>query len=218
MKYRNILKRIAKGIGIILLLPIVYIIIAMISMLITVNKTPQSDTDTQVVYLSTNGVHLSIIMPIKNITPALTKDLQFDNHDRYLSFGWGDADFYLNTPEWKDLTFRNAFSALFLKSKTLIQVKRYRQKRSKWIKIFVTPEELEALQLYITNTFAQNNNSTKIILPNSGYTVRDDFYHAKGSYTFYKTCNTWVNSAFKQSGLKACLWTPFDFGLLNKYE
>ncbi|REG87882.1 uncharacterized protein DUF2459 [Winogradskyella sediminis] len=58
----------------------------------------------------------------------------------------------------------------------------------------------------------------KIILENQGYSSIDDFYKAKGSYSCFKTCNSWVNSAFKESGLKSCLWTPFDFGLMNKYE
>jgi hypothetical protein len=30
--------------------------------------------------------------------------------------------------------------------------------------------------------------------------------------------NTWVNEAFKKSGLKACLWTPFDFILIEKHK
>ncbi|MBL4888255.1 MAG: DUF2459 domain-containing protein, partial [Flavobacteriaceae bacterium] len=46
----------------------------------------------------------------------------------------------------------------------------------------------------------------------------DDFYKANGSFSCLKTCNSWANSAFKESGLKSCFWTPFDFGLINKYK
>ena len=67
-------------------------------------------------------------------------------------------------------------------------------------------------------TFILNEKGEKILLKNKGYTSRDDFYKAKGSFSFYKTCNSWVNTGFKKSGLKACLWTPFDFGLMNKYR
>ena len=63
-----------------------------------------------------------------------------------------------------------------------------------------------------------NDDGTKIILKNKGYTSNDDFYKAKGNYSCFKTCNSWVNTGFKESGLTSCLWTPFDFGLLNKYQ
>ena len=53
-----------------------------------------------------------------------------------------------------------------------------------------------------------------------GYTYgnNDQFYEAVGSYSCFKTCNTWTNQALKESKLKACLWTPFDFGIISKYD
>jgi len=82
----------------------------------------------------------------------------------------------------------------------------------------VNETELQNLNVYLTNTFAINKNGTKILLENKGYFSNDDFYKAKGSYSCFYTCNSWVNSAFKESELKSSYWTPFDFGLLNKYK
>jgi uncharacterized protein (TIGR02117 family) len=138
--------------------------------------------------------------------------------DRYLSFGWGDENFYINTPEWSDLTLKSAFKAMFLKSSTLMHVTRYRFEQSDWIEIKISEAELRKLNLYLYHTFQVTDNGMKIILENKGYTAIDDFYKAKGSYSCFKTCNSWVNTGFKESGLKSCLWTPFDFGLMNKYE
>ncbi|MCP5062170.1 MAG: DUF2459 domain-containing protein, partial [Ignavibacteriae bacterium] len=53
---------------------------------------------------------------------------------------------------------------------------------------------------------------------NKGYTPYDDFYEAVGSYSLFNTCNTWVNSAFKECNIKACLWTPYDFGLISMHK
>lgn len=124
----------------------------------------------------------------------------------------------MNTPTWGDLTFSNAFEAIFLRSTTLMHVTRYKHKRSNWIEIKVNNSELEKLNSYLFDTFELNQAGLKIILKNKGYTSTDDFYRSKGSYSCFKTCNSWVNTGFKESGLKSCLWTPFDFGLLNKYE
>ncbi len=99
-----------------------------------------------------------------------------------------------------------------------MHVTRYKSKSSEWIEIKVNNTELSKLNTYINNTFKTDKTGKKIILPNQGYSSTDDFYKAKGSYSCFYTCNSWVNSGFKESGLKSCLWTPFDFGLLNKYR
>ena len=82
----------------------------------------------------------------------------------------------------------------------------------------LTPSELKKLNNYISEAFQKDKNGNKMILANKGYSTNDDFYEAIGSFHCFKTCDSWVNQAYKESGMKACLWTPFDFGLLNKYR
>ncbi|WP_221929332.1 DUF2459 domain-containing protein [Saccharicrinis carchari] len=180
-------------------------------------KIENPDVD-KTIYLSSNGVHLSIIIPKTYMDSVQLSGVKREQSDNYLSFGWGDEDFYLNTPTWGDLTFSIAFKAIFLKSAALMHVTRYKNKRSDWIEIKISETELAKLNAYVLNTFSTNERGMKIILENQGYTSTDDFYKAQGSFSCFKTCNSWVNSGFKESGLKSCLWTPFDFGLLNKYK
>lgn len=163
-------------------------------------------------------MHLDIVIPIKNVDSLVLSGLKYYKNDQYLSFGWGDENFYINTPTWNDLTFKNAFGAVFLKSSTLLHITRYKHKYPNWIAIKVNESELKKLNNYLLNTFKTDKREKKIILNNKGYSLRDDFYKAKGSYSGFKTCNTWVNTGFKESGLKSCFWTPFDFGLMNKYK
>ena len=211
-------KRILKWILYFLLIPISYLIISLILSSITIGRVTENEVSEKTIYLTTNGVHLDIVIPKNNIDSLLLSGLKQEQSDKYLSFGWGDENFYINTPTWGDLTFKNAFSAMFLKSSTLMHVTRYKSKRSDWIEINISESELNKLNSYLQNTFKTNENGIKIILNNQGYSPTDDFYKAKGSYSCFKTCNSWVNSGFKKSGLKSCLWTPFDFGLMNKYE
>ncbi|RKN03977.1 DUF2459 domain-containing protein, partial [Aquimarina sp. AD1] len=153
-----------------------------------------------------------------DIDSMLLSGIKYENLEKYISFGWGDENFYINTPTWGDLTFNNAFKAMFLKSTTLMHVTRYKQKHSDWVEIKINEIELQKLNTYLLNTFERNEKGMKILLKNKGYSSKDDFYKSKGSYSCFKTCNSWVNTGFKESGLKSCLWTPFDFGLLNKYQ
>lgn len=211
-------KRILIWILYLLLIPISYIAISLILSSITIDRKIKNQDSEKIIFLNTNGVHLDIVIPKNNIDSLLLLGLKQEQSDKYLSFGWGDENFYLNTPTWGDLTFKNAFSAMFLKSSTLMHVTRYKTKGSDWIEIKLTESELEKLNFYLQNTFKTSQNGIKIILENKGYSSTDDFYKANGSYSCFKTCNSWVNSGFKESGLKSCLWTPFDFGLMKKYE
>ncbi|RAJ19783.1 uncharacterized protein (TIGR02117 family) [Gelidibacter algens] len=214
----KIAKKIFKWILYFLLIPITYIIVSLILSAITVDRKANNENFNKSIYLSTNGVHLYIVIPIKDVDSLVLSGIKHNGSENYLSFGWGDENFYLNTPTWGDLTFSNAFKAMFLKSATLMHVTRYKQKRTDWIEIKVNESELQKLNAYLQNTFDTNESGMKIILENKGYSSIDDFYKSKGSYSCFKTCNSWVNKGFKESGLKSCLWTPFDFGLLNKYK
>ena len=214
----RIVKKITKWILYVLLIPISYILISLILTTITIDRKEAKTVSDKSIFLSTNGVHLNIVLPKKDIDTLLLNGIKHNLTEDYISFGWGDENFYINTPTWGDLTFNNAFKASFLKSSTLMHVTRYKQKRSDWLEIKVNESELIKLNSYLLNTFVVNGNGMKIILKNKGYSTTDDFYKSKGSYSCFKTCNSWVNIGFKESGLKSCLWTPFDFGLLNKYE
>lgn len=214
----TLIKKLIKYIGFVLLLPLGYLIIAVITSLITVSTEPSELPTPHTIYLTTNGVHMDIVLPKTLLTENLALQLHQQPSDKFVAFGWGDENFYLNTPTWGDLTFKNAFGAMFLKSSTLMHVTRYRSVQKRWIPIHINQDQLKALNDYIAGTFQNTADHRIQLLPNKGYTSQDNFYKAKGSYSCFKTCNTWVNAAFKQSNLKACLWTPFDFGLLMHYE
>lgn len=214
----KLLKLVLKWLLYILCTPIIYVLISLLFTAITVNKNNALPEDTFTIYLNTNGVHLDVIINKDDINPDLLKSLYVQENEHYLAFGWGDENFYINTPTWADLTFKNAFSAMFLKSSTLIHLTRYTNIDSNWISVNLDADKLHELNTFIFETFTLNEKGDVIILPDTSYTTTDNFYKAKGSYSCFNTCNSWVNRGFKRSGLKACLWTPFDFGLLNKHN
>lgn len=199
-------------------IPVLYLLIAWITSNVTIDRVPTSGPLDNTIYLSSNGVHLDIILPINEMDGELLNGLERKDSDDYLAFGWGDENFYLNTPTWSALTFNTAFSALFLKSPTLMHVTRYRQPSEGCISIPITETERQKLNAYIQRSFKLDQAGNKVLLEGRSYGSKDAFYRANGSYSCFKTCNTWANTAFKESGLKAALWTPFDFGLLGNYE
>ncbi|WP_299674659.1 DUF2459 domain-containing protein [uncultured Dokdonia sp.] len=212
------LKLFLKSIGYVLLIPITYIIISLILTYIPVSEKTENAEKKHTIYLTSNGVHSDIILPKKLIVPDLLNGQKYHPREQYFAFGWGEENFYINTPTWGDLTFSTAFRAAFLKSNTLVHVTRYRIKRDQWIAVPVTEIQLQKLNAYILAAFKEDDNGKQLIEGATYTPDRDNFYKAKGNYMFYKTCNTWTNTALKESDMKASLWTPFDFGVLRWYE
>jgi len=197
--------------------PALYFVFSFIAMAITVNDSDSIVPKTKTIYLNTNGVHLDVALHQNDLSVDLSNSLIYFENEKYVSFGWGDENFYINTPTWGELTFKNAVTAMFWKSSTLMHLTRYETVEDDWVAVKVTQEQLVALNNYVLNSFKMINGTEKIYLPNDSYSINDNFYKASGSYSLFKTCNSWVNIGFKESGLKACYWTPFDFGLLKKY-
>ena len=214
----KIFRKLLRFFILLLALPVGYLLVSLVLTSITIESQSDDLPKDHIVYLNTNGVHLDVVIPKIEISEELTKGLKMNSEDQYISFGWGDENFYLNTPTWGDLTISNACSALFLKSSTLMHITRYTTFQSDWIAVELSISQLERLNTYLESSFRTDLSGAKIIMPDAGYSTHDDFYKANGSYSCLKTCNSWVNTGFKESGLKACLWTPFDFGLMNKYD
>ncbi len=201
-----------------LVLPLLYFVVAMLLTWISVNPKPYQNHVLDKVYLNTNGVHLDVVLPVEKLSPKLAAQLSIPKGFAFVSFGWGDENFYLNTEQWEDLTLSNAATALFWKSSTLVHLNKYQQKQQHWVPVSIHPEQMDKLNSFIAKQFHTTESGQFELLPGMGYGRTDSFYKAKGSYSCLYTCNTWVNEGFKESGLRACLWTPFDFGLLGKYN
>ena len=213
-----VLRKIMKWVFIIVLIPVAYLLVSLILTIIPVNNETGNSENNKSIYLNSNGVHLNIIIPKGQIDSDLLAGLEYDMDDQYFSFGWGDRNFYLETPTWGDLTLKNAFVALFLTSPTLIHLTRYSGTRDDWAEIKVDQDQLNKINQFINESFYYDPQNKKVMLNNKGYSNNDDFYEALGSYSYYKTCNSWVNTGLKSVGIKACLWTPFEFGLLGMHQ
>lgn len=196
---------------------VVYTLAALLLSVLSTERTAPSCKNEKVFYLGTNGVHLDIIFPISDMGEELISGISVESNVHFLAIGWGDRDFYLNTPNWDDLSLKTLANAMFLNSPTLMHVTPYNQKRQDWIAVGVCKDDFKALENYVAETFKDNGNG-KVIVPNRSYGYGDSFYEANGNYTCFNTCNTWANAGLKSIGLKTAIWTPFDFGVLWHFE
>lgn len=197
---------------------VLYLIIAVIFALVPVNSNFKQAKKGTEVYIVSNGVHTNIVLPVKNNIFDWTKWLKTNTGDKYLAFGWGDREFYMNTPSWSNLKFSIAFKAAFLPTKTIIQVYEYKQppkKNKNTVKIVLNQAQFKKLSVYVLQSFKTNEKKQLIeIIPNKNYYFGVKFYPAKGKYSIFKTCNNWTNKGLKQAGIKNAVWAPFDKSVL----
>jgi uncharacterized protein (TIGR02117 family) len=205
---------------------ILYFLVAVIFSFIPVNRNFKQPQEGVTIYLLTNGVHTDFVLPVQNQLYdwekiISRKHITGDNSKaQYVAFGWGDKGFYLNTKTWDDLKFSTAFNALFHLSTSAIHVTWYPplHESESCRKIRISEEQYRILVEYIIRSFQTDDQGAAKVIVGAHYWDDDSFYEAKGSYSLFYTCNTWVNDGLKKARLPACLWTPFDRFIFQKYK
>lgn len=222
--------KIVKWISIAILSLIVFVLIIFLSekvlsgMMIE-DKYPNEKKDITI-YLKSNGVHTDIVLPVVYDSIDWSTIFLFqhtkskDTVYSFVSIGWGDKGFYLNTPEWSDLTFKTAFIAVSGLGETALHVTYYQSiledERTK--KIMISEKQFHLLTQYILDALEKDSAGRAIYIETDAqYGNSDAFYEAVGSYSMFKTCNTWTNNALKYSGIPCSYWVAFESGIIENH-
>jgi len=223
---KKIFKIIFKIISGLLLIAGLYISAAFILSRVTVNNDFTQQKKGIKIFIVSNGVHADIGVPVETkfknwsiIFPKETFDVK-DSLFSYITFGWGNKDFYLNTPTWDDLTLSVAFKSTFGIGSPAMHVRYLREPKinsENCHEIIIDEIKYQKLINYIEGSFViSKNNFIKINHP--GYGFYDRFYEAKGTFSALKTCNVWTINGLKNIGVKVAYWSPHAKGLMNSLK
>ncbi len=170
-------------------------------------------------YVASNGVHTDFIFPVqstqidwKNIFPL--RNLANPNSPAdFIAIGWGDREFYLNTPQWKDLTASRAFHALLGLDPSLIHVEYMSRAQMTGMvqryRLTLSSAQYTTLVNYVLGSTTLLQGAAQPVV-GFYYDVDDAFFEAQGHYSVFNTCNTWIGSGLRQAGIPISRWTPFD--------
>lgn len=168
------------------------------------------------IYVYTNGVHSGLVLPTVNAlhdwrgrVPA--RDLPDPRYaGDWLIFGWGQRDFYLNTPTWNDVDPLIVLRAAIGSDATLMHVDHLRRlwRGPDLRPLVLTPTQYRALVKAIDADFAPGAAIR-------GYGADDVFYPARGRYSALRTCNAWTGSKLRAIGVKVGIWTPLSWSVLR---
>ncbi len=222
---RKLIKAAALGLAGLLAVPVLYFLAALVGGLVPANAGWREPPAGITIFVRTNGVHTWIMVP--TVTPEMDwRPLAPAAHIRdrryagnYLAFGYGNREFYLNTPRWEDLRLRTALTAAFGEGRSLMHVEHeWNPRVDEDQRAFrVTRDQYRRLAVHILQSFDRDAQGRTIPLLGRGYGPADVFYEARGSYNALLTCNEWTGAALRAAGVRVGLWTPLSQSVMARF-
>jgi uncharacterized protein (TIGR02117 family) len=206
---------------------VVYLFFAYILSRITIEGKNEKNATIEI-WLMKSGVHTDFVVPVKTKIKDWSLEFPYENTNAkdtttpLIAIGWGDKNFYMNTPTWADLTFKTAISAMAGLGSSSIHATYYYYILSDRpvISLKLSENQYRKLVKYIESSLYRNKKNQAIFIQPRIKAVmgeNDAYYEAKNNYSVFKTCNSWINSGLKAANKKACLWTPFAGGIFYQY-
>lgn len=193
-----------------------YFVTASVLVFFPANGQPSNEPVAVNAYVYSNGVHTDLVFPLNtqgvdwsSAFPA--QHLAKAPHDAaYIAIGWGDREFYLNTPRWQDLTAGRALHALSGSGRTLLHVSHLREAdlQSGMHAMPLSAKQYASLVNYVERALVRSAAGPGVNVPGQHYGPHDAFYEANGAYNLFTTCNVWVGRGLAQAGVKVSAWTP----------
>lgn len=220
---RRTLRYLFRGFLGILAFIILYFLTAWICTFFRSNSSADNTRGEVAVFVRTNGVHTDIIMPVRKANvnwfsvfdPAHTQ--LADTNCTYVSVGWGDKGFYLETPAWADLKFSTAFKAMFWLGSGAMHVT-YQEETpelsERCRKVMLPEKNYEQLCRSICRDLLIAD-SLPVHIDHPGYGSMDAFYESTRTYNLFQTCNVWTGDRLREAGAAVAPWTPFDWGVFS---
>ncbi len=203
----------------------VYILIFLGISPFAVQEESSNEPKTETIYITTNGIHSDILLPIRHPlkdwkkTLSLEKGLAVDTFQTHLKFGWGDKNFFLRTKEWSDMEVGTVLNTVFGRGPGAMHLILCTPKDldpKSMVEVKVSKSQYQRLCAFIQCSFRFENGKAKMI-EHHPYGTYDFFFDSPIEYNMTYTCNTWTNNALKRAGQKACVWTPFKGAIFSKY-
>ncbi len=208
-------------------IPLAYFAAALVLGLVPANVAFHEPAQGVTIYIQSNGVHTWIVMPKVNeemdwrpySRGEHLRDPRWGNAD-HIAVGYGNREFYLNTPTWGDLSFRRAAGAFFGGGPTLLHVEHidHPERDPAERPIRITSEQYRRLAGFIQARFRLDPAGRPIPVLGRGYGANDMFYEANGGYSFILTCNEWTGRALRTAGVRTGVWTPFEQSIMWRLD
>ncbi len=177
-------------------------------------------------YLRCDGGHLDWVLPVHNMVQDWSRIFSFQNTKSkdpslpWIAIGWGEKGFYLHPPVSFWGTLSTSLEAASGMNSAVLRVEYLPSPvaNDTCRLLHASGTQYQKLTAFILQSLSPGHDGFARWIPAPEICGADDaFYEARGTYSIFNTCNTWVNSGLKTAGMKACVWTSLPQAVLDKY-
>lgn len=173
------------------------------------------------IFVETNGVHVSLIVPMSAAGEDLSDLIRPDQlsdpmiYGTHAMVGWGHGNVYRNARTWGDVRSGDIFSAIVGSNFTTLHVYHLTNPQDAPHRkaLSVTPTQYRSIIRQIRATFRLNDQGQSVAHP--AYAADNVFYDSYGHYSAIQTCNSWTGDILRNAGVKVGIWTPLPGGVMR---
>jgi len=198
-----------------------YMAVTLLGSLIPANPRWREPDTGITLFVETNGVHVSLIVPISAVGEDISDLIRPEDLERpdlfgtHAMIGWGHGGVYRNSPSWSDLRAGDVASAVFGSGDTLLHIYHlHNPTPAPYRAAFrVSTAQYRFIVREIRRSFRVDASGRSS--PIAAYGPDNLFYRANGRYSAFHTCNNWTGDVLRRAGVKVGIWTPIPGGLMR---
>ena len=198
-----------------------YMIAALVGSYLPANSERRQPSEGIDIFVETNGVHVSLILPMaaagEDLSDLIRPDqlLNRELYGTHAMIGWGHGAVYRNAETWGDVKSGDVGSAIFGSNDTMLHVYHLVEPRPlphrKMLRVSTAQYRLIVEQ--VRKAFQLNRQRHSVAYP--AYGPGNLFYDSVGHYDAFNTCNTWTGDLLRKAGIRIGVWTPLPGGVMR---
>jgi uncharacterized protein (TIGR02117 family) len=197
-----------------------YFAAALVGSFVPANSGWREPTDGVPIFVETNGVHVSLILPATAIGEDLSDLIRPEhlaNPDLYGShfmIGWGHGAVYRNAQTWGDVRSGDIGSAIIGSDDTTLHIYHLVDPKPSSVRkrFHVTDAQYRTMVAEVRASFKLNSGRSTAY---PAYGPNNLFYDSVGRYSAVNTCNEWTAHVLRKAGVKVGVWTPMPGGVMR---
>jgi uncharacterized protein (TIGR02117 family) len=199
----------------------IYVVAALAGSRIPANSDWRQPKEGIEIFVETNGVHVSLIVPMSAAGEDLSDLIRPEhlvNRDLYgthAMIGWGHGRVYRNARTWGDVNSLDIASAIVgsdfstLHIYHLIDPEVLPHRKA----LRISPQQYRIIIRQIRATFRLSERGESSVHP--AYGPDNLFYDSNGHYSAIHTCNSWTGDILRNAGVRIGVWTPMPGGVMR---
>ena len=197
-----------------------YMLAALVGSFIPANAGWTKPRDGIPIFVETNGVHVSLILPMAAAGMDLSDLIRPEHlakpdlYGTHAMIGWGHGAVYRNAQTWGDVRSGDIGSAIIGSNDTALHIYHRTNPQPSSIRKVFRVSEVQ-YRLIVTQVRASFKLYGRRSKAEPAYGQDNLFYDSVGHYSAINTCNEWTGGVLRKAGVKVGIWTPMAGGVMR---